>query len=99
MKNRYYRQPEEVGTKADEGNKKGDSSAGGFQVVFESGLLLLLLLSAPALTLVQVSKIKSYSGLGFMILYFSISGITCYGGSIPSEVMKLSDCEIATFSL
>ena len=34
-----------------------------------------------------------------MILYFSISGITCYGGSIPSEVMKLSDCEIATFSL
>ena len=71
----HQKQPEKVGTKSDEGNKEGDSSAGGFQVVFESCFLLIILLRTPDLTFQwDFSKIKSYSGFGFMILYFSISG-------------------------
>ena len=90
----HQKQPEEVGTESDEGNKEGDSSAGGFQVVFESCFLLLILLTTPDLTFQSdVSKFKSYSGFGFMILYFSISGIAWQG--IPSEVMQIK----ATFSL
>ena len=75
-------QPEEVGTRSNEGDKEGNSTTSSFEVVFEASLLLLLLLRAPGIFNIDFRFLKTD-------LTQAWASISCTSPSVGSPVGEI----------